>query len=77
MNKLKILEVKKLLKSVRISQIDKRDEQEVVGYYEALEIILQSYTEIELTETLDCNFVADLTTPVTTISSMFEDCSTN
>ena len=33
--------------------------------------------EIELTETLDCNFVADLTTPVTTISSMFEDCSTN
>ncbi|MGB5383601.1 MAG: Fic family protein [Lutimonas sp.] len=43
-------EVKKLLKSVRISQLDKRDEQEVVGYYEALEIILQSYTEIELTE---------------------------
>jgi len=43
-------EVKKLLKSVQISKLDKREEQEVVGYYEALEIILENYTEIELTE---------------------------
>ena len=43
-------EVKKLLKSVQISKLDKREEQEVVGYYEALEIILENYTAIELTE---------------------------
>lgn len=43
-------EVEKLLKSVKISKLEKRDEQEVVGYYEALEIILESFTEIPLTE---------------------------
>jgi len=43
-------EIKKLLKSVQISKIEKRDEQEVIGYYEVLEVILQSYIEIELTE---------------------------
>jgi len=43
-------EVKQLLKSVQISKLDKREEQEVVGYYEALEVILENYKEIELTE---------------------------
>jgi len=43
-------EVKQLLKSVQISELDKREEQEVVGYYEALEIILENYTDIDLTE---------------------------
>jgi len=43
-------EVKKLLKSIKISKLDKREEQEVVGYYEVLEVILEHYNEIELTE---------------------------
>lgn len=43
-------EIEKLLKSVKISKLEKRDEQEVVGYYEALEIILEHYEEIPLTE---------------------------
>jgi len=43
-------EVNKLLKSVKISKLTTRDEQEVVGYYEALQIILDNYADIELTE---------------------------
>ena len=43
-------EVEKLLRSVKISKLEKRDEQEVVGYYEALEIILENYEEIPLTQ---------------------------
>lgn len=43
-------EVKKLLKSVKINKLDKREEQEVVGYYEALELILEHYTDIDLSE---------------------------
>jgi len=43
-------EVEKLLKSVKISKLDKREEQEVVGYYEALEIILENHAEIPLTQ---------------------------
>ena len=43
-------EVGKLLKSVKISKLDNRDEQEVVGYYEALEIILENFEEIPLTQ---------------------------
>jgi Fic family protein len=42
-------EVGKLLRSVKISKLEKRDEQEVVGYYEALEIILENFEEIPLT----------------------------
>ena len=36
-------EVEKLLKSVKITKLQSREEQEVVGYYEALEIILENY----------------------------------
>ncbi len=43
-------EVEKLLKSVKITKLDTRDEQEVVGYYEALQIILENYQDIPLTE---------------------------
>ena len=43
-------EVKQLLKSVKINKLDKREEQEVVGYYEALETILEHYNEIDLSE---------------------------
>lgn len=43
-------EVEKLLKSVKVTKMQSRDEQEVVGYYEALEIILENYTDIDLEE---------------------------
>lgn len=43
-------EVEKLLKSVRITKLQSRDEQEAVGYYEALEIILDSYAYIDIEE---------------------------
>lgn len=43
-------EVETLLRSVKISKLEKRDEQEVVGYYEALEIILENYSDIPLTQ---------------------------
>ncbi len=43
-------EVKQLLKSVKVSKLDKREEQEVVGYYEALELILEHYKDIDLSE---------------------------
>lgn len=43
-------EVEKLLKSVKINTLEKRDEQEVVGYYEALKIILENFTDVPLTQ---------------------------
>jgi len=43
-------EIEKLLRSVKINKLEKRDEQEVVGYYEALKVILEHYDEIELSE---------------------------
>jgi len=43
-------EVEKLLKSVKITKLQSRDEQEVVGYYEALEVILENYGDIEISE---------------------------
>ena len=41
-------EVKELLKSVSIGSLKDRDEQEVYGYYEVLELILDSYMEIDI-----------------------------
>lgn len=43
-------EVEKLLKSVKITKLKTRDEEEVVGYYEVLQIILDNYQEIALSE---------------------------
>jgi Fic family protein len=43
-------EVEKLLKSVKITKLTSREQEEVVGYYEALQIILSHYQEIKLSE---------------------------
>lgn len=43
-------EVEKLLKSVKISKLETREKQEVIGYYEALEVILENYKEIPLNQ---------------------------
>lgn len=43
-------EIKNLLANIKITKFKTRDEQEVIGYYEALETIIDSFTEIELTE---------------------------
>lgn len=44
------VEVEKLLKSIKISKLETRDEQEVIGYYEALQILLDNYQDITLSE---------------------------
>lgn len=43
-------EVEKLLTDLSVSQLKQRDRQEVYGYYEVLELILNSYDHIELTK---------------------------
>ena len=43
-------EIEKLLKSVKISKLETRDKQEVIGYYDALEIILENYNDILLNQ---------------------------
>ena len=43
-------EVEKLLSNLSMSQLKERDEQEVFGYYEVLELILESFESIELTK---------------------------
>ncbi len=43
-------EVAELLNSIKISEFKTRDEQEVYGYYEVLNLIIDSYTEIDLKE---------------------------
>lgn len=43
-------EVEKLLKSIKITKLESREQQEVIGYYEALQIILDNYQDIEITE---------------------------
>lgn len=42
--------VEKLLKSVKIAKLTTREQQEVVGYYETLQIILDNYKDLELSE---------------------------
>lgn len=41
-------EVDELLKSIKIKKLTSREQQEVVGYYEALQVILDNYTELEI-----------------------------
>lgn len=43
-------EVEKLLKAVKITKLTTREQQEVVGYYDALKIILDNYNDIPITE---------------------------
>lgn len=42
--------VEVLLKNLDVKKITERDEQEVIGYYEALDIITESYNYINITE---------------------------
>ncbi len=44
-------EVESLLKNLSISKLEERDEQEVAGYFETLELISESYRDISITET--------------------------
>lgn len=41
-------EVQQLLDHIRITKLKSRDEQEVVGYYEVLELIYEHYSDIKL-----------------------------
>jgi len=43
-------EIEELLDDVKITKLKTRDEQEVIGYYETLEVIYESYADIGLTE---------------------------
>jgi Fic family protein len=43
-------EIKQLLKDIKITKFKTRDEQEIVGYYEVLELIFGNFSEIKLTE---------------------------
>ncbi len=43
-------EVQELLKNIKITKLKTRDEQEVIGYYEVLELIYDNYSNIKLSE---------------------------
>jgi Fic family protein len=43
-------EVSDLLKNIKVTKFKSRDEEEVAGYYEALQIIIDHYEEIPLSE---------------------------
>ena len=43
-------EIEKLLSNLKITQFINRDEQEVIGYYETLQIILDNYENIPISE---------------------------
>lgn len=44
-------EVEVLIRNISISKLEERDQQEVAGYFEALELITESYREISITVT--------------------------
>jgi len=43
-------EVQQLLKNVKITKFENRDEQEVIGYHEVLELVFKNFSEIKLSE---------------------------
>lgn len=43
-------EVQELLNNIKITKLKSRDEQEVIGYYEVLELIYDNYSDIRLSE---------------------------
>lgn len=43
-------EVEKLLASINVARFESRDEQEVAGYYDALNVILDNFTDMEISE---------------------------
>lgn len=49
-SKLTDQEVEKLLISVKITKFESRDQQEVIGYYDALQVILDNYKYIDINE---------------------------
>ncbi|MDP8226860.1 MAG: Fic family protein, partial [Candidatus Celaenobacter polaris] len=48
--KLTDIEIEKLLNNIKINKFVSRDEQEVIGYYKTLDLILENYGSITLTE---------------------------
>lgn len=44
------IEIKELLNAIKVTELKTRDEQEVIGYYDTLEIILENYNDIQLSE---------------------------
>ena len=50
------LEVETLLKNMKITELKTRDQQEVAGYFEVLELVLDNYKNIPLTE----NYIGQL-----------------
>ena len=49
-------EIKELLENMKITKLTTRDQQEVAGYYDVLEIILESYADIKISK----NYVQQL-----------------
>ncbi len=43
-------EIKQLLENIKITELKSRDEQEVVGYYDVLEIIYENYENISISK---------------------------
>jgi len=43
-------EIQSLLKNMKISKLKSRDEQEVIGYYEAIDLVFSNFKSIPLTE---------------------------
>ena len=43
-------EIATLIENLKINKLETRDEQEAIGYYEVLEVVLEEYENIELTE---------------------------
>ncbi len=63
--KLNDKEIEKLLHNVNVTKFETRDEQEVVGYYETLNLILDQYKSIDISE----NFIKQLHNILLTESS--------
>lgn len=58
-------EVKSLLSDLQINKLQTRDEQEVVGYWETLELVIENADTIQLTE----NYISQLHSLLLTYSS--------
>ena len=48
--KLKDEELGKLLARIQVTRFESHDEQAVAGYYDALQVILENFTDIEISE---------------------------
>ena len=52
------IEIEQLISDLKINKLENRDEQEVIGYYDVLELILENSQDINLTE----NYIMQLHT---------------